>query len=262
MGGGNLGNRGFAISGMIYPLLILTLFLVVQILATLQTRKVVLDSNKEKLLTEINDSSRVYTLEELTKIVQDLQQEINKKFYPVGSIYISTSSQNPESIYGGKWESFGTGRTLIGVNTNDSKFDTVEKVGGTNSQNITLTTAQLPVHTHTVTPKGTVSSKFTGQSVSTNSAGEHAHSSNFPSLIGHYAYGGEPNLYGYVSDGNQNPSRTTNSGNHSHTVTSKGTVSSSFSGQSSTTSSVGSGGAITIDKLQPYITVYMWKRIQ
>ena len=127
--GGNLGNRGFAISGMIYPLLILTLFLVVQILTTLQTRKVVLDSNKEKLLTEINDSSRVYTLEELTKIVQDLQQEINKKFYPVGSIYISTSSQNPESIYGGKWESFGTGRTLIGVNTNDSKFDTVEKVG-------------------------------------------------------------------------------------------------------------------------------------
>lgn len=261
MGGGNLGNRGFAISGMIYPILILTLFLIVQILTTLQTRKVILDSNKEKLLTEINDSSRVYTLEELTKIVQDLQQEMNKKIYPVGSIYVSTSSQNPESIYGGKWESFGTGRTLVGVDTGNSNFASVEKVGGANSQNITLTTAQLPAHTHTVTPKGTVSSTFTGQSVSTNLAGEHAHSSNFPNLIGHYATGGEPNLFGYVSNGSQALNKTTSSGNHSHTVTAKGTVSSSFSGQSSTTSSTGKSGAITIDKLQPYITVYMWKRV-
>ena len=38
--------------------------------------------------------------------------------YPVGSVYISISSNfNPNTSFGGKWERFGQGRTLVGEGT-------------------------------------------------------------------------------------------------------------------------------------------------
>ncbi len=54
-------NKGFAISGMIYPILILAIFLIVELLVTLQSRKMILDKNKNDLVTEINNSERVYS---------------------------------------------------------------------------------------------------------------------------------------------------------------------------------------------------------
>lgn len=50
--------------------------------------------------------------------------------YPIGSIYMSTSSTNPSTLFGGAWEAWGSGRVPVGVNTNDSDFNTVEKTGG------------------------------------------------------------------------------------------------------------------------------------
>ena len=52
--------------------------------------------------------------------------------YPVGSIYISTVSTNPNTLFGvGTWAAFGTGRVLVGINASDTNFDVVEEVGGT-----------------------------------------------------------------------------------------------------------------------------------
>ena len=39
--------------------------------------------------------------------------------YPVGSIYLSTSSTNPSNFIGGTWVAYGQGRTLVGVGTSD-----------------------------------------------------------------------------------------------------------------------------------------------
>lgn len=51
--------------------------------------------------------------------------------YPVGSIYISTVSTNPGTLFGvGTWTAFGAGRTLVGLDGGDSDFNTVEKTGG------------------------------------------------------------------------------------------------------------------------------------
>ena len=47
-------------------------------------------------------------------------------------------------------------------------------------------------------------------------------------------------------------------GAHTHTYTAKGSVSSTFSGSSVATSSVGSGTAFNI--LNPYIVTYIWRR--
>lgn len=72
----HLGNKGFAISGIIYPILILALFLIVQILIMMASRKVVLDKNKQQLLDSINLSNKVYTNEELSILLKEAQDTI------------------------------------------------------------------------------------------------------------------------------------------------------------------------------------------
>lgn len=66
--------------------------------------------------------------------------------YPVGSIYMSVSNTNPETIFGGTWVAWGSGKVPVGVDVSDTSFDTVEKTGGEKTH--TLTVAEMPAHTH------------------------------------------------------------------------------------------------------------------
>ena len=71
--------------------------------------------------------------------------------YPVGSIYINAAvATNPGTLLGfGTWAAFGSGRVIVGLNAGDSDFDTVQETGGAKTH--TLSTAELPSHTHTTT---------------------------------------------------------------------------------------------------------------
>ena len=51
-------------------------------------------------------------------------------FYPVGSIYMSVNNTNPSTLIGGTWEVWGAGRVPVGVDTSQTEFETVEKIGG------------------------------------------------------------------------------------------------------------------------------------
>ena len=51
-------------------------------------------------------------------------------YYPIGSIYLSINDTNPSKWFGGTWEQIAKGRTLVGVDTNDTDFNTVKKTGG------------------------------------------------------------------------------------------------------------------------------------
>lgn len=71
--------------------------------------------------------------------------------YPVGSVYISISSNfNPNTSFGGKWERFGQGRTLIGEGTgNDGSTSmtfTANSTGGEYKHKLTV--KEMPSHTH------------------------------------------------------------------------------------------------------------------
>lgn len=66
--------------------------------------------------------------------VQHLVDKMLDRMYPVNSIYISTNSTSPASLYGGSWERYGTGRALISASDTDSDF-TAGKTGGSKTHN-------------------------------------------------------------------------------------------------------------------------------
>jgi hypothetical protein len=68
--------------------------------------------------------------------------------FPVGAIYTSVSAINPGTSLGfGTWTAFGAGRCLVGLDAGQTEFDVVEETGGAKTH--TLTTAEMPAHTHT-----------------------------------------------------------------------------------------------------------------
>lgn len=118
-----------------------------------------------------------------------IKEKMLNSVYPVGAILMNTSGINPgdgdrekgvEPI-GGTWALWGAGRVPVGYNGTDSDFFPAEKVGG--EKRHTLTTSEMPAHTHGVRAHGTTNDSPSGTvyikaarnsqegSASTNSAG-------------------------------------------------------------------------------------------
>jgi hypothetical protein len=143
--------------------------------------------------------------------------------YPVGSIYINaTSSTNPGTLLGfGTWTAFGAGRVMVGFDSGNALFDTAEETGGSANSSVIS-------HTHTATSTVTDS----------------GHKHTFPTRYD-FTGGGS----GFQSPYN---GLGTNVNSDTSTVTTGITVATSVSTE-------GSSG--TNANYQPYITVYMWKRV-
>lgn len=229
--------------------------------------------------------------------------------YPVGSIYLSVINTNPSTYFGGTWVSFGAGRMLVGVNTADTDFNTVEKTGG--SKTNTLAIANLPAHTHTFTGNATGSAGNHSHTVTVNSGGGHTHTASSNSTGAHThsisgtaasdgahahnqhkdtwmndsaSYDGRVPAAGtfFAGAGSKNYA-TASAGAHTHTVSGTAasagahshTITVNSGGSHSHTASSDSTGAHThtvsgtnantgsgtaFNTMDPYITVYMWKR--
>ena len=196
--------------------------------------------------------------------------------FPVGAIYMSTASANPSTFWTGTtWQAFATGKTIVGIDTSDTEFNSVNKTGG--SKEVVLTVPNLPVHNHTV---GDNSHSHTA-----NGVGDHAHTVNDHShyiaphqhatswgennRTGYWGNYGEINKYrGHAAnmDSDNNMFLTSpvdqwtngagavgmsGSGAHNHTI--------NATTHSHTLSNTGSNTAHS--NLQPYIVTYIWKRI-
>ena len=82
-----------------------------------------------------------------------LKTYILSSVYPVGSIFISTSSTSPATSLGfGSWSRFGEGRILVSQSSSDSDFDTAEETGGAKTH--TISESQLPSHQHFIMNTG------------------------------------------------------------------------------------------------------------
>lgn len=148
-----------------------------------------------------------------------------KKIYPVGSIYMSTVSTNPATLFGfGTWEAMPAGRVLLAQGK--SSWGTTYNAGSSGGEAThKLTVGEMPSHDH-------------GASISTT--GNHTHgydTYNFNSTDGRNGASRQewkqPHVYW----------QTSTSGNHSHNVIINNT-----------------GSNQPHNNLQPYISVYMWKR--
>ena len=222
------------------------------------------DSSATNEITPINMSKKdlIALNESITdEFKTNLKKELLNDTYPVGSIYMSTEDDTVEKVqnkFGGTWVKYAEDMTLVGASSSKA----VNTTGGTST--VTLTTNNLPSHSHSFTPAGSVSSTFTGSSVSTNTTGAHTHtitSSNgqiWTDEAG--SHGSSPIRYAPTTDLSlkSNAIYAASAGNHSHTVTAKGSVSSSFKGTAGTTGSTGKGTSFSVQN--PYISVYMYKR--
>jgi len=68
--------------------------------------------------------------------------------YPVGSVVTLGVSTNPATLFGiGTWSAIA-GRVIVGIDAGQTEFDTLDETGGAKTH--TLSTAEMPAHTHTV----------------------------------------------------------------------------------------------------------------
>lgn len=134
--------------------------------------------------------------------------------FPVGGVYISIASTDPSSIWAGTtWEQFAKGRTLVGLDTSDSNFNTIGQTGGKKTH--TLTPDELPAHGHGMA---------------------HTHSYTGPNTGSWKVGTGKAHTWCTSAGGKT-------------------------SGGASKTTTDNAGGGLEHNNLQPYIVVYMWKRV-
>jgi len=156
--------------------------------------------------------------------------------YPVGTIYTAVVSTNPGTLLGfGTWTAFGTGRVLVGIDTNDAGLATVEQTGGSkNAINVS--------HTHTAT--------------STVTDEGHSHG-----LMAADTTGITRGVSESTSRNVQGGDSTTNRGYKTTAPTgSENLVESKTTGITVATTNSTEGSSGTNANMQPYIVVYMWKR--
>lgn len=126
---------------------------IVEVTTTLQNNETINDITFEygkANKIEIKDIRTISaSVEEISNNVKYIDKKISdllNMFYPVGSIYETMdSSFDPNEKWGGTWERI-KGRVLVGVDENDSDFNTAEKTGGEKTH--TLVVSELPQHTH------------------------------------------------------------------------------------------------------------------
>lgn len=119
--------------------------------------------------------------------------------YPVGAIFPTVNSVNPGTyLTGTTWELFGSGKTLVGVDTDDTDFNTVEKAGGAKTVNLnhshstgnhTLLLSEIPSHNHGMTHWHGLSDASIG------SSGSHTHS--FSDTTSSNGASGTARIFGY-----------------------------------------------------------------
>jgi len=64
------------------------------------------------------------------------------KVYPVGAVYVSTSSTNPSSLFGGTWSAIGEGRVLQAITSGSTGN------AGSSSKTVTIGFTSSGTHSH------------------------------------------------------------------------------------------------------------------
>ena len=164
--------------------------------------------------------------EKITNAINSALSNILNNVWPIGSIYYSTSNNNPTILFGGTWERYAVGKVLVGYDSTDADFNAVNKIGGSKGStytpagtvgNHTLALSEIPDHTHYENADVASAQSGSGVSAFNFNVGGQLYTKGIRATAG--SIFGQP---------------------HNHPFT---------------------GTPATIGRVQPYQVVYIWRRI-
>lgn len=83
-------------------------------------------------------------------IADEVKEKIIDNIHPIGSIYLTMSSENPSKTFGGTWKLIAQGRTLVGIHP-ESEDDNLKSAGKEFGEaEHTLTNDEIPSHRHSI----------------------------------------------------------------------------------------------------------------
>lgn len=190
--------------------------------------------------------------------------------HPVGSLYWSSQSTDPSTLFGGTWERvkdkfiMAAGDTYAPGSPGGLPTATFTPSGTVQPHSFTLTANQLPPHTHTLNEHTHSIPELSGTALS---AGAHTHGYDYPNWWGS-GTGSSPSANGCGWEGYHGSYNTTSDGSHTHSIKTNsnttgkasGNTGSSGSGAIITLSHTFSGTETTINILPPYKAYYCWER--
>ena len=238
-----INNKGYASTIIMFSVLTLFLVSMLMLVKTMNNSSSLNKKITEKVVDNIDyDASGTVqdqilelktTITSMQNQIDNIKREVINEIYPVGSIYMSTEDDTIEKVqskFGGIWEKYSQGRTIIGEGTGTDSNGLVQtftngSMGGEYTH--TLNISEMPSHTHTQNPHFHRVGFDNGKSrIGLNSGSV---DSDISMYIGSYAYGGR--AYTMITD--------------AVTATNNNT-----------------GGNSSHNNVEPYTVTYMYKRIK
>lgn len=166
--------------------------------------------------------------------------DVKFQSWPVGSVFTAVVATNPATLLGyGTWSAIAAGRVLVGLDSGDTDFDTVEETGG--AKTVTLTAAEMPAHTHV-------------QDAHTHTQNSHNHTQDAHS-------------HTQASTTTSTGSSSVRLGTTDTSATAENTGAATATNQAATAvnqnataTNQNTGGGGAHNNVQPYFVVYFWKR--
>ena len=148
---------------------------------------------------------------QLLTVLNKIKAEAVLAAHPVGSLYWTSKNENPAVTFGGgTWKQITDKFVLAAGSTYKA-----ESTGGAST--VTLTVANLPSHSHTFTPSGSITSTFTGTSHSHTFTPSGNVSSTFTGASHSHTFTPSGSISDTTAGGNIN-----SGGTHKHTINDPG----------------------------------------
>ncbi len=279
-----INNKGYASTIIMFSILTLFLISMLMLVKTMNNSSSLNKKITEKVVDNI-DYDASGTVQDKLKIldsrIDNIENSMLDKIYPVGSIYMTTTYSTTEEVtnaIGGEWEKYAQGRTIIGEGTDESGYIYQSGQKGGN-KSVTLSSSNIP----SLSVTGTTNSTGSGYSIgygssnrTTSSNGDHNHGIN----IGFNQPGFNwnipaKNIYlvwntgvkytnSVISNQNSTSWYTLNSGAHTHTVADyyANSISGVAAHTHTFTGNYTNNNVSAISTESPYVVTYMYRRIK
>ena len=149
-----INNKGYASTIIMFSILTLFLISTLMLVKTMNNSSTLNKKITNKVIDNIDYDASGTMQDRLTALentVSNLKSEVINEIYPVGSIYMSTEDDTIEKVqskFGGTWEKYAQGRTLIGDGVlTDSSGNIITYKMGENGGNLNVSNINLE-HTH------------------------------------------------------------------------------------------------------------------